>query len=62
MTSEEVERYKEEVGAYGQEGYNTDQATLNLEDNCEEKCPVYLDGEGVGAEVSGQRRFTESSY
>jgi DNA polymerase II large subunit len=53
MTSEEVERYKEEVGAYARGlQYRPSNPQLEI---IAKKCPVYLDGEGVGAEVSGQR-------
>ena len=53
MTSEEVERYKEEVGAYAR-GLQYRPSNPQLE-TIARKCPIYIDGEGVGAEVSGQR-------
>lgn len=53
MTSEEVERYKEEVGAYAR-GLQYRPSNPQLE-VIAKQCPIYIDGEGVGAEVSGQR-------
>ena len=55
MTYEEVERYKEEVSAYGR-GLQYRPSNPQLEVIARE-CPVYLDGEGVGVEVSGQRNL-----
>ena len=53
MTSNEIERYKEEVGTYGRGlQYRPSNPELGI---IAENCPVYLDGEGVGNEVTGQR-------
>lgn len=53
MTHEEVERYKEEVSAYARGlQYRPSNPQLEI---IAKNCPIYLDGEGVGAEVSGQR-------
>ena len=53
MSHEEVERYKEEVSAYARGlQYRPSNPQLEIIAN---NCPIYLDGEGVGAEVSGQR-------
>ena len=55
MTYEEVERYKEEVSAYGRGlQYRPSNPQLEI---IAKQCPVYLDGEGVGIEVSGQRNL-----
>ena len=53
MTFEEIERYKEEVMKYGR-GLQYRPSNPQIEVLCN-NCPVYLDGEGVGEEVSGQR-------
>ncbi len=53
MTFEEVERYKEEVSFYGR-GLQYRPSNPQLEIIAKE-CPIYIDGEGVGQEVSGQR-------
>ena len=53
ITDREVERYKEEVSAYARGlQYRPSNAQLEV---IAKNCPVYLDGEGVGKEVSGQR-------
>ena len=53
VTSNEIERYKEEVGTYGRGlQYRPSNPELGI---IAENCPVYLDGEGVGNEVTGQR-------
>ena len=53
MSYEEVERYKEEVSAYARGlQYRPSNPQLEI---IAKQCPVYLDGEGVGNEVSGQR-------
>ena len=53
VTSNEVERYKEEVGTYGRGlQYRPSNPELGI---IAENCPIYLDGEGVGNEVTGQR-------
>tara|TARA_Y100000310_G_scaffold345517_1_gene465876 strand:- start:188 stop:3637 length:3450 start_codon:yes stop_codon:yes gene_type:complete len=53
MAYEEVERYKEEVSAYARSlQYRPSNPQLEI---IAKNCPVYLDGEGVGNEVSGQR-------
>jgi len=53
VTTNEVERYKEEVGTYGRGlQYRPSNPELGI---IAENCPVYLDGEGVGSEVTGQR-------
>ncbi len=53
MTFEEIERYKEEVMKYGR-GLQYRPSNPQIEVLCN-NCPVYLDGEGVGEEVTGQR-------
>ena len=55
MTYEEIERYKEEVSAYGR-GLQYRPSNPQLEVIAKE-CPIYIDGEGVGMEVSGQRNL-----
>ena len=55
MSYEEVERYKEEVSAYSR-GLQYRPSNPQLEIIAKE-CPVYIDGEGVGVEVSGQRNL-----
>ena len=53
VTSNEVERYKEEVGTYGRGlQYRPSNPELGI---IAKNCPIYLDGEGVGNEVTGQR-------
>jgi len=53
MSYEEVERYKEEVSSYARGlQYRPSNPQLEI---IAKQCPVYLDGEGVGNEVSGQR-------
>ena len=47
------ERYKEEVSKYGRGlQYRPSNPQLEI---IAKNCPVYIDGEGVGEEVSGQR-------
>ena len=53
MTFEEIERYKEEVMKYSR-GLQYRPSNPQIEILCQ-NCPVYIDGEGVGEEVSGQR-------
>jgi len=53
VTVEETERYKEEVSAYSR-GLQYRPSNPELE-VIAKNCPVYIDGEGVGAEVTGQR-------
>ena len=53
MTFEEIERYKEEVMKYSR-GLQYRPSNPQIEVLCA-NCPVYLDGEGVGQEVTGQR-------
>lgn len=53
MTFEEVERYKEEVGAYAR-GLQHRPSNPEVE-TIVKSCPIYVDGEGVGNEVTGQR-------
>ena len=53
MTFEEVERYKEEVGAYAR-GLQHRPSNPEVE-VIVKSCPIYVDGEGVGNEVTGQR-------
>ena len=53
VTPKEIERYKEEVSIYARGlQYRPSNAQLEM---IAKKCPIYLDGEGVGKEVSGQR-------
>ena len=52
MTYEEIERYKEEVGGY--RGLQFRPSNPQIEDMVT-ACPIYIDGEGVGNEVTGQR-------
>ena len=53
ITWNEVERYKEEVSKYSR-GLQYRPSNPQLE-VIAQNCPVYIDGEGVGDEVSGQR-------
>ena len=53
ITWNEVERYKEEVSKYSR-GLQYRPSNPQLE-VIAKNCPVYIDGEGVGDEVSGQR-------
>jgi len=53
MSFEEVERYKEETGAYAR-GLQHRPSNPEIEEIVK-SCPVYIDGEGVGNEVTGQR-------
>ena len=53
ITFEEAERYKEEVSKYAR-GLQYRPSNPQLE-VIAYNCPVYIDGEGVGNEVSGQR-------
>jgi DNA polymerase II large subunit len=53
ITFEEAERYKEEVSKYSR-GLQYRPSNPQLE-VIAYNCPVYIDGEGVGDEVSGQR-------
>jgi len=53
MTFEEVERYKEEVSIYSR-GLQFRPSNHQLE-VIAQQCPIYIDGEGVGQEVTGQR-------
>jgi len=53
VTFNEVERYKEEVSKYSRGlQYRPSNPQLEVIAN---NCPVYVDGEGVGNEVTGQR-------
>ena len=53
ITDREVERYKEEVAAYARGlQYRPSNPQLEI---IAQNCPIYIDGEGVGREVSGQR-------
>jgi len=52
MSYEEIERYKEEVGGY--RGLQFRPSNPQIEEMVS-ACPIYLDGEGVGNEVTGQR-------
>jgi len=53
LTYEEVERYKEEVSFYGRGlQYRPSNPQIEI---LTKNCPVYIDGEGVGNEVTGQR-------
>ncbi len=53
ITEREVERYKEEVSAYARGlQYRPSNPQLEI---IAKNCPIYIDGEGVGREVSGQR-------
>jgi DNA polymerase II large subunit len=55
MTFEEVERYKEEVSVYGRGlQYRPSNPQIEI---IAQNCPIYIDGEGVGAEVTGQRNL-----
>jgi DNA polymerase II large subunit len=53
MSFEEVERYKEETGAYAR-GLQHRPSNPEIE-VIVKSCPIYIDGEGVGNEVTGQR-------
>ena len=53
VTFSEVERYKEEVSKYSR-GLQYRPSNPQLE-VIAQNCPVYVDGEGVGDEVTGQR-------
>ena len=53
MSFEEVERYKEETGAYAR-GLQHRPSNPEIE-TIVKSCPIYIDGEGVGNEVTGQR-------
>ena len=53
ITWNEIERYKEEVSKYSR-GLQYRPSNPQLE-VIAKNCPVYIDGEGVGDEVSGQR-------
>ena len=53
VTHNEVERYKEEVSIYAR-GLQYRPSNPQLE-VIARNCPVYIDGEGVGSEVTGQR-------
>ena len=53
MTFEEIERYKEETGAYAR-GLQHRPSNPEIE-TIVKSCPIYIDGEGVGNEVTGQR-------
>jgi DNA polymerase II large subunit len=53
MTNNEVERYKEEVSIYAR-GLQYRPSNPQLE-VIARNCPIYIDGEGVGNEVTGQR-------
>ena len=53
VTFAEVERYKEEVSKYSR-GLQYRPSNPQLE-VIAQNCPVYVDGEGVGGEVTGQR-------
>ena len=53
MSFEEVERYKEETGAYAR-GLQHRPSNPEIE-TIVKSCPIYIDGEGVGREVTGQR-------
>lgn len=51
-TYEEVERYKEEVSIYRGLQYRPSNPELEI---LAGNCPIFVDGEGVGKEVTGQR-------
>ena len=53
ITTKEIERYKEEIAIYAR-GLQYRPSNPHIE-IIAKHCPVYLDGEGVGKEVSGQR-------
>ena len=53
MSFEEIERYKEETGAYAR-GLQHRPSNPEIE-TIVKSCPIYIDGEGVGNEVTGQR-------
>jgi DNA polymerase II large subunit len=53
MSFEEIERYKEETGAYAR-GLQHRPSNPEIE-TIVKSCPIYIDGEGVGGEVTGQR-------
>ena len=53
ISFEEVERYKEETGAYAR-GLQHRPSNPEIE-TIVKSCPIYIDGEGVGNEVTGQR-------
>ena len=53
ISFEEVERYKEETGAYAR-GLQHRPSNPEIE-TIVKSCPIYIDGEGVGGEVTGQR-------
>ena len=53
VTHNEVERYKEEVSIYARGlQYRPSNPQLEI---IAKNCPIYIDGEGVGNEVTGQR-------
>ena len=53
VSSNEVERYKEEVSIYARGlQYRPSNPQLEI---IAKNCPIYIDGEGVGNEVTGQR-------
>ena len=52
LTFSEVERYKEEVSLYRGLQYRPSNPELEIIANA---CPIFVDGEGVGKEVTGQR-------
>jgi len=52
LTFEEVERYKEEVMLYRGLQYRPSNPELEI---IAKSCPIFIDGEGVGKEVTGQR-------
>ena len=53
VTNNEVERYKEEVSIYARGlQYRPSNPQLEI---IAKNCPIYIDGEGVGNEVTGQR-------
>jgi len=52
---EEVERYKEEVSIYRGLQYRPSNPELEI---LAGNCPIFVDGEGVGKEVTGQRDLT----
>ena len=52
LTFGEVERYKEEVSLYRGLQYRPSNPELEI---IAKSCPIFIDGEGVGKEVTGQR-------
>ena len=52
MSYDEIERYKEEVGMYRGLQYRPSNPQI---EEMVKACPIYIDGEGVGNEVTGQR-------